>query len=284
MPFCLFCQSPVYNREDCLYFCRLNDLARTCGCIDSYDQFYSTDSSINNASLRFCDNFDPIQRNCRINVEFKSQNGLLDCPCPHPCTSVMFTTQQSLTEWPGETYAPFVVNRLLERSKSTKVQSYLKSVLTAKGIFTIIYFQFSFSCRVKISSKSYPLQGAQTEVTSDWEIFERPHVHSALQLHGLEKASILVWTILVILVCSEVISVWNSSDQARTMSIERTLVFQRLPRPGPRPGLSQLLFHRNALCIYMTISQQFLCSDGRSHNFESSVNSCNSFGFTGILY
>ncbi|XP_075251447.1 degenerin-like protein asic-1 [Convolutriloba macropyga] len=113
-------KSPVYNREDCLYFCRLNDLARTCGCIDSYDQFYSTDSSINNASLRFCDNFDPIQRNCRINVEFKSQNGLLDCPCPHPCTSVMFTTQQSLTEWPGETYAPFVVNRLLERSKSTK--------------------------------------------------------------------------------------------------------------------------------------------------------------------
>ena len=74
---------PKYDRETCLFYCLQNAMAESCGCTDSYEFNFSTNSVINRASQFYCDVTNRTESECR---QSKIANNTI-FPSQPPCIS-----------------------------------------------------------------------------------------------------------------------------------------------------------------------------------------------------
>ena len=124
---------PQYDEDTCFYFCVINTMTMRCNCTDSYEQAFSEDDHINNASQTFCNLKVESESRCRKSVYDDYRDNNLKCDCPHECETISFAQRQSSGPWPTKAYAPYFVSRMLE-SKSKRVIRYTKKMLTENQI------------------------------------------------------------------------------------------------------------------------------------------------------
>uniref|UniRef100_A0A9J2PES5 Uncharacterized protein n=1 Tax=Ascaris lumbricoides TaxID=6252 RepID=A0A9J2PES5_ASCLU len=85
-----------YEPEGCYKSCYQSQIYDRCGCADPR-------YPVQNSSIRRCDSFDVLSRNCLIRegIRFTRNHS---CRCKHPCQQDVYTTTYSAAKWPSGSF------------------------------------------------------------------------------------------------------------------------------------------------------------------------------------
>ena len=104
-----------YSPEVCQRYCILNEMAKNCSFIDSYDNEIEFVSNIKESTYSNETNV-----KCRNSVYERYRNSDFSCNCSAACKSVEFITHTSRSSWPSRSYVSFLAYRILRGNDTNK--------------------------------------------------------------------------------------------------------------------------------------------------------------------
>ena len=127
----------VYTTARCINYCTLNKLLSTCGCVDSYDFDYSSDTDLlqnfDNGKFNQCSSTNETTRKCLRDVYKQFATRELKCPCFVPCNTTEYTYKASRSQWPSPAYSSYFASHLI-KEQVPRVSAYFRKLNSLEGL------------------------------------------------------------------------------------------------------------------------------------------------------
>ena len=127
----------VYTTARCINYCTLNKLLSTCGCVDSYDFDYSSDTDLlqnfDNGKFNQCSSTNETTRKCLRDVYKQFATRELKCPCFVPCNTTEYTYKASRSQWPSPAYSSYFASHLI-KEQVPRVAAYFRKLNSLEGL------------------------------------------------------------------------------------------------------------------------------------------------------